>query len=173
MSKYPLNTRLLHWLSALLILSLFALGVWMRSLDYYSAWYQTAPNTHKQVGVLLLVLMVVRLLWRIKNPTMPVLNTHKTWEIKLGHVVHSVLYMAVFIILFSGYFIATADNKGIEILGLFDIPALITAIEHQEDIAGLIHEYVAYGLMTLVALHIAGALKHHFIDKDTTIKRML
>lgn len=173
MSKYPVNTRLLHWISALLIIGLFFLGLWMRSLDYYSGWYQTAPNIHKQIGMLLLVLMVLRLLWRIKSPAMPALNTHKAWEIKLGHVVHSVLYMAVFIILFSGYFISTADNKGIEILGLFEVPALITAIEHQEDIAGVIHEYVAYGLMAFVALHIAGALKHHFVDKDTTIKRML
>ena len=101
------------------------------------------------------------------------LNTHKAWEIKLGHAVHLVLYVAIFVILFSGYFISTADNKGIEILGLFDVPALITAIDQQEDIAGLIHEYVAYGLMALVGLHIAGALKHHFVDKDTTIKRML
>ena len=173
MTKHPINTRLLHWLSALLIIGLFFLGLWMRSLDYYSAWYQTAPNIHKQVGLLVFVLMTLRLLWRMKSPSVPALNTHKAWEIKLGHAVHLVLYVAIFVILFSGYFISTADNKGIEILGLFDVPPLITAIDQQEDIAGLIHEYVAYGLMALVGLHIAGALKHHFVDKDTTIKRML
>lgn len=173
MTKYPFNTRLLHWLSALLIIGLFFLGLWMRSLDYYSSWYQTAPNIHKQVGVLLFTLMILRLAWRIKSPAMLALNTHKSWELKLGHVVHLILYVAIFVILFSGYFISTADNKGIEILGLFDVPALITAIDQQEDIAGLIHEYTAYGLMALVGLHIAGALKHHFVDKDTTIKRML
>ena len=173
MKKYPINTRLLHWLSALLIIGLFFLGLWMRSLDYYSSWYQTAPNIHKQVGLLLLSIMALRLLWRLKTPAMAPLTNHKPWEIKLSHVVHVILYIGVFVILISGYLISTADNKGIEILGLFEVPALITAIEQQEDIAGLVHEYVAYGLMAFVGLHIVGALKHHIIDKDKTLKRML
>lgn len=173
MQRYPLISRLFHWSSALLILGLFALGVWMRTLDYYSSWYQTAPDIHKQVGILLLVLTFLRIFWRFKQNKMPALAEHQPWEKLLAKVIHYVMYLSVIIILISGYLIATADNRGIDILGLFEFPAFITAFDQQEDIAGLIHEYVAYFLIACVALHVAGALKHHIIDKDITLKRML
>lgn len=173
MEKYPVTSRAFHWISALLIIGLFVLGVWMRGLDYYSSWYQTAPDIHKQIGVLVLLITLARIIWRIKQPAMPALANHLPWEKKLSHAIHMIMYICIIVILFSGYLISTADNRGIEILGLFHTPVLFEAFDGQEDIAGLIHEYVAYFLMACIGLHLAGALKHHVIDKDVTLKRML
>ena len=173
MDKYLPSQRFFHWTSALLILGLFALGVWMRTLSYYDSWYQTAPIWHKEIGVLTTLLIIARLIWRVKTERPKPLASHKPWEIKLAHLAHGLMYFLIFVIIVSGYLIATADNRGIDIFGLFEVPAMITAFENQEDVAGFIHEWVAYGLVALVVIHVAGALKHHFIDKDSTLKRML
>ena len=173
MEKYLPSQRLLHWISALLILGLFALGVWMRSLSYYDSWYQTAPIWHKEIGILTAILIVIRFFWRLKNSPPPPLASHKSWEIKAAHLAHGFMYLLIMVIIISGYLIATADNRGIDVFGIFEVPAIITAFDNQEDVAGFIHEWVAYGLIALVVIHVAGALKHHFIDKDSTLKRML
>ena len=73
----------------------------------------------------------------------------------------------------SGYFISTADGRPIQVFNWFEVPAYALGIEQQEDIAGAIHWYLALTLMFLVFLHTAGALKHHLVDKDETLKRML
>ncbi|GAA6135596.1 cytochrome b [Oceaniserpentilla sp. 4NH20-0058] len=145
----------------------------MRTLGYYDSWYQIAPHWHKQIGILLLLIMVTRLVWRIIKGTPSPLPTHKPWEVNLGHAIHTGLYLGIFIIMVSGYLIATADNRGIEVLNVLTLPVLFTPFEGQEDIAGDIHEWGAYLLMAMVALHVLGAIKHHVIDKDTTLKRML
>ncbi len=173
MTKYAISSRIFHWSSALLILSLFALGLWMRSLGYYDAWYQDAPDLHKSFGLLLALIIILRVLNRFFKHPPAALDTHKLWETKLAHIIHGILYLGLFIIIISGYFIATSDNRGIEVFDLFSFPAFFTAFEEQEDIAGFIHEWAAYILMALVSLHVAGALKHHFLDKDSTLKRML
>lgn len=173
MNQYSPTQKAFHWITALLILGLFALGVWMRTLGYYDAWYQTAPHWHKQLGILLLALMVLRLVWRVLKGTPAPLNNHKAWEVNLAHVIHWALYIGVFLIILSGYLIATADNRGIEVLNWFTLPVLFTPFEDQADVAGFIHEWGAYLVMAVVALHILGAIKHHVVDKDSTIKRML
>jgi cytochrome b561 len=76
-------------------------------------------------------------------------------------------------VMISGYLISTADGRAISVFGWFEVPALITSIPDQEDIAGLIHEYLAWGLVIFSGLHALAALKHHFIDRDPTLKRML
>jgi len=173
MDKYLPTQRTLHWITGLLILGLFAVGVWMRSLSYYDPWYQTAPIWHKEIGIITAILIMLRVIWRIKSGVPKPLSSHKKWEIHLAHLIHMLMYLMIFVIILSGYLIATADNRGIDVFGIFEVPAVINAIENQEDIAGFIHEWVAYGLIALVVLHVAGALKHHVIDKDSTLKRML
>ena len=171
--KYTVTARAFHWISAIMVFALFGLGVWMRTLDYYHPWYQPAPDLHKSAGILLVVLILARLVYRLyQRPPAP-LTTHKPWEVKLAHATHFLLYGALAVIFVSGYLIATSEGRGIMVFDLFSVPALIEPFTDQEDIAGEIHEWVAYGLMGLVGLHIIGALKHKFIDKDDTVKRML
>lgn len=172
-THYGYISMFLHWLSALTIIGLFALGYYMVDLTYYHEWYKTAPELHKSIGALLFILMIIRLLWRKKQLTPSPLASHSNVERKAGKLIHSVLYVLIFIIMITGYLISTADGRGIDVFKLFTIPSLGSFIENQEDIAGLVHQWLAYLLITLSLLHALAALKHHFIDKDNTLNRMI
>lgn len=163
----------LHWITAATIFSLFALGYWMVELGYYDTWYKTGPALHKSIGITLFMVMAFRLFWRFVQIQPSHLSTHTSLERKAGKIVHNLLYLLVFIILISGYLISTADGRGIEVFGLVQIPSLGSFFNNQEDIAGVIHQVLAYVLVSLALLHGVAALKHHFIDKDHTLKRML
>lgn len=172
-ANYGYISIFFHWLAAISIIALFALGYYMVDLTYYDEWYKTAPEIHKSIGVLLFILMVVRVIWRYKQITPLHLASHSNLERKVGKLIHSVLYFLIFIIMVSGYLISTADDRGIDVFKLFILPSFGSFIENQEDVAGLIHKWLAYVLMTLVSLHAVAALKHHFIDKDNTLNRMI
>lgn len=172
-ANYGYISMFFHWLSALIIFALFGLGYYMVDLTYYHEWYKTAPELHKSIGVLLFFFMVVRLIWRCKQLTPIHLASHSNLERKTGKLIHSALYSLIFIIMITGYLISTAGNRGIDIFELFLIPGFGSFIENQEDIAGLIHKWLAYVLITFTLLHAIAALKHHFIDKDNTLNRII
>jgi cytochrome b561 len=160
----------LHWLVTVAVIALFALGLWMVELTYYDAWYQRAPDLHKSTGVLLFFVMLARLAWRLGN-AQPRLSG-APWEQRAAHLVHGLLYLLLYALMVSGYLISTADGRAIDVFGLFGIPATLTG-KQQEDIAGVVHEVLAYAVIALATLHALAALKHHFIDRDNTLKRML
>jgi len=172
-TNYGYVSIFLHWLSALSIFALFGLGYYMVDLTYYHQWYKTAPELHKSVGILLFFLMLIRVIWRYKQLTPEHLPSHSNLERKAGKFVHSALYLLVFIIMITGYLISTADGRGIDVFELFVIPGFGSFIENQEDIAGLIHKWLAYVLIAFALLHAIAALKHHFIDKDNTLNRII
>ncbi|WP_116474697.1 cytochrome b [Zobellella maritima] len=172
MHKYSVAIRLLHWVTALLVLGLFGVGLWMRSLGYYDALYQVLPYWHKSVGFLLAALVVVRLLTRWMAALPGPLDSHQQWERLLARLMHWLLYGLLFALFISGYLIATADDRPASFFGWFDIPVLFAPFENQEEVAGLIHEYCAWSLIGLVVLHALAAVKHHWLDQDDTLKRM-
>jgi cytochrome b561 len=163
----------LHWLVALPVFILFALGWWMTELDYYDSWYKLGPWWHKSIGVLLFFTVILRLSWRFFSPPPQPLSSHQPWKIKIAHTVHLLLYLLLFVTMLSGYLISTADNRPVEVFGWFSVPATITSIPEQEDVAGQVHLIVASILIGLVLLHAAAALKHHFIDRDRSLMRIL
>lgn len=170
-SGYGWISILLHWVLALLILGLFGLGVWMVELSYYSTWYHDAPFIHKSLGVTVVMLMAVRLLWN-RFQVKPVPLAHRRFEILSAKTVHGLLYLLVFLLGISGYLIATAEGHAIHVFGWFEWPAWVPPFAGQADLAGAWHQGMAYGLMALVLLHALAALKHHFWDRDDTLKRM-
>jgi cytochrome b561 len=171
--RWGLVTILIHWLVAFTILGMFGLGLWMTELDYYSPWYRQAPDIHRSIGVLLLVVILLRLGWRLTNPVPAPHANHQPWEIRVAHIAHTLLYLLPLAIMITGYLISTADGRAVSVLGWFEIPALYTGIDQQESVMGDLHTVLAWSLMGIVVLHAAGALKHHFIDRDTTLTRML
>ncbi len=172
-TRYGLISILVHWLVAIIIIGLFIVGYWMVGLTYYSEWYRIAPHWHKSIGILLAFMMLFRLAWRCFSPTPAAISTHKPWERIASHLTHILLYILIFLVLISGYLISTADGRGIMVFNWFEIPSLGTFIINQESIAGNIHRYAAYSLIGLAVLHAIAAIKHHVIDKDQTLKRML
>ena len=172
-TQFGIIAVVFHWLVALPVFILFALGWWMTELDYYDSWYKLGPWWHKSIGVMLFLTVTLRLCWRFFSPQPQPLSNHKPWEIKIAHTVHLLLYLLLFVIMLSGYLISTADNRAIEVFGWFSVPATITSIPEQEDVAGQIHFIVASILIGLVLLHAAAALKHHFVDRDRSLMRIL
>lgn len=171
-NRYHGFSVFMHWLMALLIFGLFGVGFWMVDLTYYSAWYKTAPHYHKSVGIVLALLLLARLAVMFKKCKPAPLASHSKAVQRVSKVTHLMLYLLIFCIVVTGYLISTADSRGIEVFNWFVVPGFGEFFDQQADIAGLLHQWLAYGLIALVVLHALGALKHHFIDKDATLKRM-
>jgi cytochrome b561 len=171
--RYGLVSRILHWLSALMVIALFALGLWMRELDYYDKWYQDAPDLHRSFGVVLMLLTLMRILWFRLSPKPKALAGHLPFERVAATVSHYGLMVLLALMFVSGYLITTAKGGPLHVFNLVAIPSLVNGIDNLEDFAGEIHEYAAYVIIGLAVLHAAGALKHHFYDKDLTLLRML
>ena len=171
--SYGLVSVGLHWLMALVVPALFALGLWMVSLDYYDTWYKRGPDIHKGVGILLFLALVVRVLWRGLNPQPRPEPSLSSFERVASKVAHIALYLLLFAVMSSGYLISTADGRPINVFGLFQVPATITGLPNQADLAGQIHWVLAITLVSVAAVHALAALKHHFIDRDRTLLRML
>lgn len=179
--KRLLNTRnaygaapiAIHWLSVAVISGMFCLGYWMVGLDYYNSWYRRAPDIHKSVGILFAGVFVARLLLRLVSPTPAPVARTRDWEARASSIVHRLFYVLIGCQVCAGYLISTADGRPISVFGWFEVPATITSIPEQEDLAGEIHWYLALTILTLAGLHALAALKHHFIDRDATLSRML
>lgn len=169
--NYSLFARTLHWFSAFSILGLFGVGLWMVDLTYYSEWYKSAPYWHKSIGLILAAVTVFRFIW--KHVTVQPLIEGKTYEVLAAKLAHAVMYLLLFVLFASGYLISTSDGRGIEVFDWFVVPSMGELFENQPDIAGTVHYYVAFSLIGLVVVHVAAALKHHFINKDNTLRKMI
>jgi cytochrome b561 len=172
-SGYGLVTIILHWVCAPLIIFLFGLGVYMRGLDYYSPWYHRGPELHIALGILVFALMLLRLLWRKNSQDPNAIPSISKSNLVAAKIVKVLLYVVVFIICISGYFITTAEGSGASFFGLFSIPATVELSADNIDRMGALHKYCAWGLMGIVILHAAAALFHHFVKRDKTLVRML
>ncbi|VVN35422.1 Cytochrome b561 [Pseudomonas fluorescens] len=172
-SRYGWVSIFIHWTVALAVFGLFASGLWMVGLDYYSTWRKDAPDLHKSIGLVLLAVMVLRVLWRFVSPPPSTLESYSRMTRIGAKFGHSFLYLSLFAVMIAGYLISTADGVGIPVFGLFEVPALVSGLPDQADTAGLIHFYLAWVLVIFSGLHALAALKHHFIDRDATLARML
>lgn len=166
----------LHWVMALAILFMFGLGLYMVELSYYDAWYRSSLDLHKSLGVLLFLVLVLRIIWRTINVEPKPLSKDggsARFEVIAAKFAHRALYLLMLLLMLSGYLISTADGRGIEVFNIVEVPGLGEFVENQEDVAGEAHEYIAWILISLVLVHVMAALKHHFIDRDGTLKRMI
>ncbi len=134
-----------HWLSAGLTLFLFGLGVYLTSYGYYSGDYLQYAHLHYALGIILFGLVTIRLLWRLTSKTPKTLvNSLPT---KMGISLSKfLLYVFLFTILVSGYFICTAEGQSINVFGLFQIPSVMLLETAQLNLAGLTHKYIAWVL---------------------------
>lgn len=161
-----------HWLTVLVVFSQLTLGLWMVELSYYDSWYHKAPELHKSIGIVLLMLTLLRLAWRhIEGKPAPI-PSHTITEQFIARFMHNLLYFVLIATMVFGYLISTADGRAIEVFGVFTLPAILHGIDKQEDITGVIHLWLAVALICLVVLHALAAIKHHVFDKDPTLKRM-
>ncbi len=162
---------LLHWLMAVLIVGLFLLGLYMTDLGYYDRWYHDAPDLHKSVGVIVMLLLFWRLFWRLWRPYPGPIG--RCWERFLARLVHAGHYLLMLVVVVSGYLLPTAKGEGVDVFGLLTVPSLLRLDGAQSDWVGWLHWQASWLLIGLLVLHVLAAFKHHLIDKDPTLLRML
>jgi len=170
--QYPQGFKYLHWFMAILVLGMLGLGF---LLGYFPGSIKpTAYMLHKSIGLTLLGLIILRLIWIVclKKPSLPDAMPH--WEFFLARFVQYSLYVFLFFMPLSGWLMATASNKIPVYFGWFRVP--FPGIVPNKALAVWMsgaHSFIAFILLGLIALHIAGALKHRFIDKDNVLKSMM
>ncbi len=171
--RYGLISIGFHWAIALAMFGLVGLGAWMVGLTYYDPWYNRSLALHKAFGILALMLVAAKFGWRIVDPA-PSLGPEVTPYERIGATaMHWFLNAFILLLPVTGYLTSTSEGAGIDIVGLFEVPALFDMSEGARDLAIELHFYLAYGLIALVALHAGAALKHHLVDKGSTLRRML
>ena len=161
-----------HWVIAVMVLGLLAAGIYMTSLDPSPEMFKLYA-LHKSAGITVLTLVVLRVLWRITNPHPESLPNHKNWEKILARLVHFMLYAALFIMPLSGWVMSSAKGFSVSVFGLLTLPDFVERSDDLAKVAGIIHEIASWVLIGIVGLHIAGAIKHHIVDRDETLWRML
>lgn len=169
-NRYSIVSLSLHWLIALLVIGQMVL------ISLHEA--QEGPDSyimlHKSGGATILVLTLIRIGWRLANPAIPLPATMPRWQKIFARATHVLFYVALLVMPLTGWMAGSAVGRGFEYYGLFQLPLL--PVGGGRETAGMmmdIHETVVKGLYVLIFLHIAGALKHHFVDRDNVLHRMI
>jgi cytochrome b561 len=163
--------QLFHWLIVALIIA----QVTLASLadDAPPARKLTLLARHKSVGITILMLAVVRLLWRWLNPTPELPATLKSWEQVLARTTHALLYVLLFAMPLTGWTMSSARGFPVSWFGFFTLPNLVPKNKSLYEALLLTHSSLAWVLYAVVALHVAAAMKHHFMLRDDVLRRML
>jgi len=167
---YGVLAKLFHWVIALMLVGLVVAGLTFTSMDRGPERAQITL-IHKSTGLLLLLLMTLRLLWKFANPTPADPPGTPAWQSLAARLVHWGLYAAVFFQLTLG--ILVSGQRPIPFFGLFEIGPLLVENEEQHEFFEELHEAGWIIIATLVGVHVLAALYHHFVKKDDVLKRML
>jgi cytochrome b561 len=170
---YGIPSKLLHWTIALIIFGLIGLGWWMVGLDYYHPRYHSSLNLHKSLGMIALGLVLAKMLWRYVSPYPVLAKSLVGLPRKAATGMHHLLWLAMVLIPLTGYAISTSEGAGVDVFDWFTIPAWLPKNETLRDVVTVMHEWIAYAAGVLALLHAGAAIKHQFVDRDGTLRRML
>lgn len=170
-STYSRGSIAFHWIIALLVFLNFYIGL------FHDDWAKETKSfwmgQHKAIGVTVILLTIGRLIWRVMHKAPEPLPTHSQWERRLAWIAHRLFYVLLIIVPLTGWLMSSAAGRPVNMFGLFEISLPVTQDRAAADTYGERHEMLAFVMLGLVALHIIGALKHHFMDKDLTLGRMI
>jgi cytochrome b561 len=173
LTRYSPVAIALHWLIALLVIAAFTLGVTMVDIPGVTPTKLRYFNYHKWIGVTVLAFAVVRLLWRLSHPVPTLPASIPGWQRKIADFTHYALYFLIFAVPLSGFFYSLASGFPVVYLGVLPLPVVIDPNPELKPLFKTAHYFFNIALGTLVSLHIVAALKHHLIDRDDVLKRML
>jgi cytochrome b561 len=162
-----------HWLIALLIVCGFSLGWVMTDIPGFTPTKLRYFSWHKWIGVTVFALVVLRILWRATHPAPPLPDGMPAWQRMVAHVTHWLLYLLMVLIPVSGYLYSSASNIPVVYLGIIPLPRLIAPDPVLKNVLKVVHISLNYTLLVLVVLHVAAALKHHWLDRDGLLARMI
>ncbi|QKG69886.1 cytochrome b [Erythrobacter mangrovi] len=170
--RYSTGAMIFHWLIAILVIMNWRIAETAEHLE--GADKLVVFGYHKAWGMLILALTVGRLLWRWSHPVPPLPSGLKAWEAKLARTVHVIFYVLLVALPLGGWLASSYGGRPVDFFGMFTIPVL--PVGENKDLSKSIFDAHATGgsiFIYLIGLHILGALKHTFIDKNGGIFRML
>jgi cytochrome b561 len=170
--RYSATAIGLHWLIALLIVCGFYLGWIMTDIPGFTPTKLKYFSWHKWIGVTVFMLAVLRVIWRATHSAPPMPDMPR-WQIGVAHLTHFLLYVLMLVIPASGYLYSSAAGLQVVYLGVLPLPTIIGPDKALKATLRLVHIALNYTLLVLVAMHVLAALKHHFIDRDGLLGRML
>lgn len=161
----------LHWLLALMILGSLGVGLYMTGLPFSPARLKLY-NWHKWAGVTILVLSALRLLWRLTHRPPPSLPM-PAWQQRASRAAHAALYALFFAVPLAGWAYSSAAGFPVVLFGVLPLPDFVVPDRALSASLKPLHRWLAYALAALIALHVVAALKHHFVDRDGLLLRMM
>lgn len=176
--KYPASMRALHWLRAVVVIGTLAAGLVMVNLpDDLPAKFETLYPNHKQFGLLALLLALAQLLLRRQKRVPEPPMSLSPWERSLSRFAHRALYVLLIVVPLMGYSMSSTFTQSDGVPFFFGhLPELLPKNDRWFEVFQMLHRFLAYALLGLVVLHVAGALKHRFMDKNEqtdVLRRML
>ena len=169
-TKYSAVAIALHWVLGLAIIGSFGMGVYMTDLPMSPARLKLY-NYHKWAGISILTLSALRLLWRLTHRP-PADVPMPAWQQRAAHVTHMALYALFFAVPLVGWAYSSAAGFPIVVFGVLPLPDFVSPDKALAEILKATHGNLAFLMAFLVIAHIAGALKHQFIDRDGLLSRM-
>ncbi len=158
--KYPASSRFLHWVVAVMVIATMPVGVIMQQQGLARPTQDLLFILHKNGGVIILLLVVLRILWRLATPAPALPSSVPAWQAKVAKTVQVALYTLLVIMAVSGYVRVRAGGFPVEMLDAIGMPALVPRSEALAEQAKSIHATARFPLVTLIVLHVAAALKH-------------
>lgn len=178
-SKYPASMRWLHWLRAGVVIGNLGVGLVMVNLpDELPAKFDVLYPNHKQFGLLALLLALTQLLVRSRSRVPELPTSLATWERSMSKVAHRAMYVLLIVVPLMGYSMSSTftQSDGVPFFFFGQLPELLPKNDRWFEVFQLLHRVLAYALLALLVLHVAGALKHRFMDKEAdadVLRRML
>ncbi len=170
-NRYTRTAITLHWTIALLIFAAFPLGVYMHDLPLSPNKLQLY-SYHKWIGVTIFLLAVLRMAWRITHRPPPLPGMQR-WEKIAAHATHYLLYVLIFAIPLSGWLMSSAKGVQTVWFGVLPLPNLVSKSKELGELLKEVHESLNFLMLGLVFAHVGAALKHHFIERDDILARMI
>jgi cytochrome b561 len=162
---------LLHWLVVFLIVVQWGLAKYAATQTLAG---KIGPlGLHKSIGITILALAALRLIWRLLNPTPSAPDDQRAWERGLARISHVILYALIFALPISGWLMSSARNFAISWFGVMQVPPLVLPDPRLFKQMDHLHHFLFTTLLVVVSLHVLGAIKHHYIDRDDVLRRML
>ena len=171
-TRYDGMQKSLHWIIALLIAAAFMLALYLENLPLSPLKFRLY-SYHKWLGITVLILACIRLLWRTVRGAPAALQSQPRWQRVMASAAHHSLYLLMLALPLVGWAMSSAKGIPVVLYGVLPLPNWVPTNHDLGEQLETLHMVLAWILCGVVALHVAGALKHHFIDKDETLRRML
>jgi cytochrome b561 len=169
---YTVTARVLHWLTAVLVLIQAPLGIIISNVEM-GGWGDALFNLHKSIGATLIPVVLLRLIWRFTHPPLPLPEDIPEAQRRIAEFVHWGLYGLLLVQGIIGWIATSAYPAPVPVFGLFELPAIWSENRALSDQLYTVHRYLGIALVILVAGHAGAALQHHFIRKDRVLMRMI